>query len=157
MCVLTNIRYKTYQMGFSFCCLGHALGVGLGVKNLILPCHLSVMLSLDQIQPNLVCELLTRMRRVTALFWALPPWGPGKVPKGQISLNFNNKVNFKDFFIPNFECVLTHKRNKTYQTRFSFCHLGHAPGEGGTCGARGQKFILSAKHIKSTWMMSRTE
>ena len=28
VCVLTNERYKTYQMGFSFCCLGHAPGVG---------------------------------------------------------------------------------------------------------------------------------
>ena len=30
VCALTNERYKIYQMGFSFCCLGHALGVGLG-------------------------------------------------------------------------------------------------------------------------------
>ena len=29
VCVLTNARYKTYQMGLSFCCLGHAPGVGL--------------------------------------------------------------------------------------------------------------------------------
>ena len=28
--VLTNERYKTYQTGFSFCRLGHALGVELG-------------------------------------------------------------------------------------------------------------------------------
>ena len=28
--VLTNERYKTYQTGFIFCRLGHALGVGLG-------------------------------------------------------------------------------------------------------------------------------
>ena len=27
--VLTNERYKTYWTGFSFCCLGHAPGVGL--------------------------------------------------------------------------------------------------------------------------------
>ena len=36
VCVLTNERYKTYQTEFSFCCLGHAQGVGLwgaqGVK-----------------------------------------------------------------------------------------------------------------------------
>ena len=30
VCVLTNERYKTYQRSFLFCCLGHALGVGLG-------------------------------------------------------------------------------------------------------------------------------
>ena len=29
VCVLTNERYETYQMGFSFCPLGHAPGVGL--------------------------------------------------------------------------------------------------------------------------------
>ena len=29
MCVLTNERYKTYQMRLSFCHLGHAPGVGL--------------------------------------------------------------------------------------------------------------------------------
>ena len=29
MSVLTNERYKTYQMEFSFCRLGHAPGVGL--------------------------------------------------------------------------------------------------------------------------------
>ena len=30
MCVLTNERYKTYQAGFSFCRLGHALGGDFG-------------------------------------------------------------------------------------------------------------------------------
>ena len=30
VCVLTNERYKTYQTGFLFCRLGHALGLGLG-------------------------------------------------------------------------------------------------------------------------------
>ena len=30
VCILTNERYKTYQTGFLFCRLGHALGVGLG-------------------------------------------------------------------------------------------------------------------------------
>ena len=29
MCVLTNERYKTYQTGFSFSCMGHVPGVGL--------------------------------------------------------------------------------------------------------------------------------
>ena len=66
VCVLKNERFKTYQSGFLFCCLGHALGVGLGVlrgQNQIPSCCLSIMLSppkpLDEIQPNLVCELLT--------------------------------------------------------------------------------------------------
>ena len=66
LCVLRNERYKTYQTGFLFCRLGHALGVGLGVlrgQNQIPSCCLYVMLSppkqLEEIQPNLVCELLT--------------------------------------------------------------------------------------------------
>ena len=67
VCVLTNERYKTYQTGFLFCRLGHALRLGwdMGVlrgRNQIPSCCLSVMLSppkpLDEIQPNLVCGLL---------------------------------------------------------------------------------------------------
>ena len=30
----------------------------------------------------------------------------------------------------NFVCVLTNERHKTYQTEYSFCRLGHAPGVG---------------------------
>ena len=30
VCALTNERYKTYHTEFSFCRLGHVLGVGLG-------------------------------------------------------------------------------------------------------------------------------
>ena len=62
MYLLTNERYKTYQMGFSFGHLGHGPGVGLrvpwggggwggglgGPKNFFL-----------EIQPDFVCELLT--------------------------------------------------------------------------------------------------
>ena len=58
MYLLTNERYKTYQMGFSFGRLGHGPGVGLrgtvggggggGPKIYFL-----------EIQPDFVCELLT--------------------------------------------------------------------------------------------------
>ena len=39
-------------------------------------------------------------------------------------------------FKPNFVCLLTNERYKTYQTVFSFGRLGHAPGVGlgGTVG-----------------------
>ena len=77
MCLLTNERYKTYQMGFSFGRLGHAPGVGLGgtvgvggVKKILF-----------EIQPDLVCELLTCMAHATAQFFGSPP--PGVFGRGQ--------------------------------------------------------------------------
>ena len=39
-------------------------------------------------------------------------------------------MSISKLFIPKFVCVLTNERYKTYQTGFSFCHLGHAPGVG---------------------------
>ena len=62
---------------------------------------------LDEIQPNLVCELLTRMGRATAFFFGLAPLGPGEGSKGQISFNFNYKVNFKDLYTK--LCVCSYK------------------------------------------------
>ena len=39
---------------------------------------------------------------------------PGEGSKGQVSLNYNYKVNFKDFIL-NCVCVFTNERYKTYQ------------------------------------------
>ena len=64
------------------------------------------------------------MGRATAHFGSVP-FGPREESKGQITLNFNYKVNFKDFFTPNVVCDLTNEIYKTYQTGFSFCRLGH--------------------------------
>ena len=55
-----------------------------------------------------------------------------------MSLNFNYKVNLKDFLTK--LCVSSpHERYKTYQTGFSFGSLGHALGVGlgGTVGGWG--------------------
>ena len=52
VCLLTNEIYKTYQTGFSFLRLGHAPGVGFGGTE-------GQKLFFSEIQPNLVCELLT--------------------------------------------------------------------------------------------------
>ena len=59
------------------------------------------------------------------IFWVPTPWGLGRGPKGQISLNLNYKVNFKDFY--NKLCVSSHKI-KIYNISdgFLFGHLGHA-------------------------------
>ena len=62
---------------------------------------------LDENQPNLVRELLTCMGRATSNIFCPAPWGPGEGPKGQISFNFNYKVNFKDFYTK--LCVCSHK------------------------------------------------
>ena len=40
------------------------------------------------------------------IFYGPAPWGPDKGPKGQISLNFNYKVNYKDFLTK--LCVSSH-------------------------------------------------
>ena len=47
-------------------------------------------------------------------------------------------------------CVLPNERYKTYQTRFSFCRLGHAPGVGlwGAGGAHGvKKCFFKYSHV----------
>ena len=65
----------------------------------------SVMLSppkpLDEIQPNLACELLTGTGHAMAFFLPCP------LGRGQISFNFNYKVIFKDFYT--ILCVCSHK------------------------------------------------
>ena len=85
-------------------------------------------------------------------------WGLGEGPKGQISLNLNYKVNFKDFKL-NFVCLLTKERYKTYKMGFSFGPLGHAcPRVWDLGGAGGQKFNflnMVMWHIKLKGMNSR--
>ena len=83
------------------------------------------------------------MGRAMSNFFGPAPLGPWEGSKGQISFNFNYKVNSKDFIL-NFVCVLTNERYKTYQTGFSFCSLGHAPRVGlwGARGAKGVKKIF---------------
>ena len=73
----------------------------------------------------------------STFFWPAP-WSPEEGSKGQISYSFNYKDTFKDFSITKIVCVLTNKRYKTYQTGFSFYHLGYTPGVG-FWGAQGVK------------------
>ena len=84
---------------------------------------------LDQIQPNLVCELLTCMGRATAKLFDPLPGDLGRGQKVKYHLISITK-SISKIFIPNFVCVLASKRYKTYQTGFLFCRLGHAPGVG---------------------------
>ena len=65
------------------------------------------------------------MGRATSNFFWPRPLGRGqKVKYHLISIT----KSISKIFIPNFVCVLTNERYKTYQTGFSFCPLGHAPG-----------------------------
>ena len=69
------------------------------------------------------------MGSATATFFGPAPWGGVKYHLISITKSISK------IFIPNFLCVLTNERYKTnqtgfstYQTGFSFCCLGHAPG-----------------------------
>ena len=58
-------------------------------------------------------------------------------------------MSISKIFIPNFVCVLTNERYKTYKMEFSLCHLGHAPGVGlwGALGAEGVNFFFKHGHV----------
>ena len=94
MCLLTNERYKIYQTGFSFGRLGHAPGVRLGGT-----VGVEWSKKKSEIQPDLVCELLTSMAYATAQFFGpqpLGPWGGAKrsnIIKSQSQSQFLKFVN----------------------------------------------------------------
>ena len=59
-------------------------------------------------------------------------------------------MSISKILLPNFVCDLTNERYKTYQTRFLFCRLGHAPGVGlwGTGVPRGSNiFFFKHGHV----------
>ena len=76
-------------------------------------------------------------------FSAPPPGALGRDQKVKYHLKTITK-SISKIFIPNFVCVLTNERYKTYQTRFSFCLLGHAPGVGlrGAGDAQGVNYFF---------------
>ena len=58
-------------------------------------------------------------------------------------------MSISKIFKPNFVCVLTNERYKTYQMGFSFCHMVHVP-EVGLWGAgvpRGSKKNFKHGHV----------
>ena len=101
------------------------------------------------------------MGRARANFFAPPP---GEGSKGQISFNFNYKVNFKDFHTK--LCVFSQmKGTKHIRLDFNsvawvmpqgwdFGALGVPRGGGGKKNSSSNMVML---HIKLTGMMSRTE
>ena len=87
------------------------------------------------------------------LFYPVPG-GPGEGTKGQISFNSITK-SISKICIPNFVCVLTNKRNKTYQMGFLFCRLGHACPRGGTLWCWGAQRVK--KKIIQTWSCGNSD
>ena len=68
------------------------------------------------------------MGRAKSNFFLAPPAGAlGRGQKVKYHLISITK-SISKIFIPNFVCVFTNERYKTYQTGFLFCPLGHAPG-----------------------------
>ena len=94
LCVFSQLKDINHQAAFSFRRLGHAPGVGLGgtvggwgVQKLFFPNSTRIGVCVTYI--NGTCN--------SAIFWVPASWGLREGPKGQISLNLNYKVNFKDF------------------------------------------------------------
>ena len=101
---------KHIRRVFLFCRLGHALGAELGgtkgpKSNSVLP---------------------------SVRFWPPPPGALGRGQKVKYHLISITK-SISKIFIPNFVCVLTNERYKTYQTGFFILSPGSCP-RGGTWG-----------------------
>ena len=112
--LLTNERYKTFQTGFSFGRLGHAPGVGLGGT---VGGGWVVIFFFFEIQPDLMCELLTSMAHATAqYFWSPPPGALGRGPKGQISKNLNHS-QFQRFLSQTL-CVFSQMKDIKHTRRY---------------------------------------
>ena len=110
LCVLKNERYKTYQMGYTFCHLCHAPGMGLwcagGAQGVEKKNSIMIMW---HIKSTGVFEQGAEQNRMQVQFSSEGQTGDLVVrSKGQISLNFGDTVKFWDF-IPNVVCVLTNK------------------------------------------------
>ena len=89
--------------------------------------------------------------RNSTLVWP-SPWGPAEGPKGQISLNVNNKVDFK-YFTPNFVYLLT---NEIYESNGIFILSPGTCPRGRTWGVTGGlrfKNILFLK-FNQIWCVS---
>ena len=83
------------------------------------------------------------MGHATAKFYLVPPSGEGSKDKYHL-ISITKSIS--KIFMPNFVCVLTNERHKTYQTGFSFCHLSHAPGVG-LWGCPGGNFFFKHGHV----------
>ena len=81
-------------------------------------------------------------------FFFPAPWGPGEGSKGQISFNFNYKVNFKDFYSK--LCVFSQMKD-TKHIRQDFYSVAWVMPQGWDFGAlrmpRGSKNFFKHGHM----------
>ena len=95
------------------------------------------------------------------LFFGPASCGPGEGSKGQISFNFNYKVNFKDLYTK--LCVWVSQKKDTKHIRRDFHSVPMDMPQGSGFGALGcpggqRKFLnMVMWYIKLTGMTSRTE
>ena len=134
VCVLTNERYKTNQTGFFFVLLPGScprgwtwgyLGDKIRFRSAVCPlCYLLLnhLTKFNQIWCVSYSHEWGVQRKKNIWLRLLGPWGGVKYHLISITKSISK------IFIPNFVCVLTNERYKTYQTGFSLCSLGHAPG-----------------------------
>ena len=140
VCVLTNERYKIFRRVFYSVAWVMPLGWDLGVlkgqikfRPAVCPLCYLLLNHWTKFNPILVCELLTWMERR----WKILAPPPGEGSKGQISFNFNYKVNFRDFYSK--LCVCSHKWNvQNILDGFFILSPGSYPW-GGTWGYLGAK------------------
>ena len=80
------------------------------------------------------------------LFLAPPPGTLGRGQKVKYHLILITK-SFSKICIPNFVCVLTNERYKTYQTGFLFCRLGHGTLGRWGCPGDQKNFFFKHDHV----------
>ena len=71
------------------------------------------------------------------------PWGPGEGSKGQISFNFNYKVNFKDFLFQTL-CVFSQMKD-TKHIRRDLHSVAWVMSQGWDFGALGCAQVIKKK------------
>ena len=76
-------------------------------------------------------------------FFGPAPWGPGEGSKGQISFNFNYKVNFKDFYTK--LCVFSQMKD-TKHIRRDFHSVPWTLGRWG-CPGGSKKLFFKHGHV----------
>ena len=165
VCVIQNISDRVFILSPGSCPRGGTWGY-LGAKIKFRPavCPLCYLLLNHWTKFNQIwCVSYShKWGAQRQFFLPCPPGALGKGQKVKYHLISITKSISKTF-IPSFVCVLTNERYKTYQTRFSLCSLGHAPGVG-LWGAGGAQVVKKNKisnmvmlHIKLRGIVSRTE